>query len=116
VDAPEVVDGNGTLGVRLRGELTLETAPALVTALGDLARERATPAMVIDLREVTYLDSTCLSAMLEARRVQERNGGTLALLVTEGGPIADLLRISGTRELLGMREGVSESLEAYLGE
>jgi len=114
MDAPEIVERDGKLGVRLRGELTLETAPALVTALGDLARERAAPAMVIDLREVTFLDSTCLSAMLEARRVQQRSGGTLVLLVTTGGPISDLLRISGTRELLGVRDGVDESLEAYL--
>jgi anti-anti-sigma factor len=116
MDAPEIVDGDGRLGVRLRGELTLETAPALVTALGNLARERAAPAMVIDLREVSYLDSTCLSAMLEARRVQQRNGGTLTLLVTAGGPISDLLRISGTRDLLGVRDDVTESLEALVGE
>src|SRR3954468_9213848 len=116
MEAPEVVLGNGSLGVRLTGELTLQTAPALTTALGELADEHASPELVIDLREVSYLDSTCLSAMLEARRVQERNGGTLALLVAPGGPISDLLRISGTRELLGVREDVAKPLEAFVAE
>jgi anti-anti-sigma factor len=112
---PEVVDGNDAVGVRLRGELTMETAPALTNVLGALARERRTPSMVIDLREVSYLDSTCLSALLEARRVQARQGGTLALLVVSGGHISDLFRISGTRELLGVRDDVDGPLESVVG-
>jgi len=115
MDEPEVISGTGVLGVRLRGELTIETAPALVSAIGELAREHAAPAMVIDLRDVTYLDSTCLSAMLEAKRVQQRHDGTLELLVAPGGPIADLMRISGTRELLGVREDADGPLETLLG-
>jgi anti-anti-sigma factor len=111
MDAPDVVLGDGTLGVRLSGELTLETAPALTTALGDLAREHEVAALVIDLRDVSYLDSTCLSAMLEARRVQQRHGGRLELLVTGGGPVGELFRISGTTKLLGVREDAAEPLE-----
>jgi anti-anti-sigma factor len=115
MSAPEVVDGKQALGVRLQGELTMETAPALTEALGALARERETPSMVIDLRDVSFLDSTCLSALLEARRVQTRQGGTLALLVAADGPISDLFRISGTRELLGVREDVDGPLESVVG-
>jgi anti-anti-sigma factor len=115
MDPPEVVLGNGSLGVRLHGELTIETAPALTTALGDLAREHEVDALVVDMRDVSYLDSTCLSAMLEARRVQQRHGGTLALLITGGGAVADLFRISGTRELLGVREDAGEPLEQLVG-
>ena len=115
MQAPEVVLGDASLGVRLTGELTLQTAPALTTALGELAAEHASPELVIDLREVSYLDSTCLSAMLEARRVQERHGGRLKLLVAPGGPVADLFRISGTRDLLGVREDADGSLESLVG-
>jgi len=115
MEAPEVVRGNGSVGVRLHGELTLQTAPALTTALGELAAEHETPELVIDLREVSYLDSTCLSAMLEARRVQERHGGKLALLVEPGGPVSDIFRISGTRDLLGVREDADGSLESLVG-
>jgi anti-anti-sigma factor len=114
MDAPEVVLGNGSLGVRLRGELTLATAPALTTALGELASEHEAGALFVDLRDVSYLDSTCLSAMLEARRVQERHGGRLALLVTPGGPVAELFRISGTRDLLGVREDADGPLETLV--
>jgi anti-anti-sigma factor len=115
MDAPEVVLGDGSLGVRLKGELTLQTAPALTTALGRLATEHAAGALVIDLRDVSYLDSTCLSAMLEARRVQERHGGRLELLVEPGGSVSDLFRISGTRDLLGVREDADGPLESLVG-
>jgi anti-sigma B factor antagonist len=114
MEPPEVVAGDGSVGVRLHGELTLQTAPALTTALGELAAEHTASELVIDLREVTYLDSTCLSAMLEARRVQERHGGKLALLVAPGGPVADLFRISGTRDLLGVREDAEGPLESLV--
>jgi anti-anti-sigma factor len=114
MDAPEVVFGDGSLGVRLKGELTLQTAPALTTAIGELATEHAAKELVIDLREVEYLDSTCLSAMLEARRVQERHGGRLAVLVEPGGPVSDIFRISGTRDLLGVREDADGSLESLV--
>jgi anti-anti-sigma factor len=116
MDAPEVVLGDGSLGVRLKGELTLQTAPALTTALGQLAAEHAAGTLLIDLRDVSYLDSTCLSAMLEARRVQERHGGRLELLVEPGGPVADLFRISGTRDLLGVREDADGPLERLVGQ
>ena len=114
MEAPEVVQGNGSVGVRLTGELTLQTAPALTTALGELAAEHEAGELVIDLREVEYLDSTCLSAMLEARRVQERHGGRLAVLVAPGGPVSDIFRISGTRDLLGVREDADGPLESLV--
>jgi len=111
---PEVVDGSEALGVRLSGELTLETAPALVEAMGKIAREHAKPEMVIDLREVTFLDSTCLSALIEARRAQQSHGGTLSVLVKEGTHVADLFRISGTRETLGVRDDADGPLESLV--
>ena len=111
---PEVVEGAKTLGARLRGELTVESAPALVESLGALARERAAPALVVDLREVSYLDSTCLSALVEARRAQAEHGGTLSVLVEPGGHVSDLFRISGTREALGVRDDASGPLETLV--
>ena len=111
---PEIVHGNGALGVRLRGELTIDTAPALVEAIGSVARKHATPKLIIDLRDVSYLDSTCLSALLEARRVQDRQGGELTVLVVAGGHVADLFRISGTQKLLGVREDADGALESLL--
>jgi stage II sporulation protein AA (anti-sigma F factor antagonist) len=111
---PEVVNGSGSIGCRLRGELTVESAPALVEALGALARERGAPHMVIDLREVSYIDSTCLSALIEARRGQEQHGGTLSVLVEPGGHVSDLFRITGTRETLGVRDDADGPLESLV--
>jgi anti-sigma B factor antagonist len=111
---PEILDGAERLGVRLRGEMTMESAPALVESLGALARERGRPALVIDLREVSYLDSTCLSALLEARRGQESHGGTLSVLVAPGGHVSDLFRITGTGDALGVRDDAEGPLEALL--
>ena len=70
--------------------------------------------MVIDLREVSYIDSTCLSALIEARRGQEQHGGTLSVLVEPGGHVSDLFRISGTRETLGVRDDADGPLESLV--
>jgi anti-anti-sigma factor len=112
---PEVLEGSQALGVRLQGELTMETAPALVEALGEVARTHAQPMLLIDLREVTFLDSTCLSALIEARRAQQDHGGTLSVLVTEGTHVSDLFRITGTRETLGVRDDADGPLESLVG-
>lgn len=55
------------VAVTVRGELDIATAPRLIDAFDDLAAG-GTPAQVVDLRQVTFLDSSGLSALLLAAR------------------------------------------------
>ena len=69
-------------GVRLlalRGELDVATAPALRQAL-DAALDDTTPRLLVDLAEVTFIDSTALMTLLNALRRTVRRGGRLALV------------------------------------
>lgn len=53
--------------VVVRGEIDVATAPSLASAFADLA-SAGTPADVVDLRHVTFCDSSGLSALIAAHQ------------------------------------------------
>lgn len=59
-------NGVAAAWVRIAGEVDLTTAPQLETALTNALH--GTRVVVVDLREVTFMDSTGLHALLEADR------------------------------------------------
>lgn len=81
--------------IRLGGELDLqsarELAPALSEAVGDTSRN-----VLIDLRDVTFLDSTMLGALARAASRMSNQGRRLTLVRTPGGAVDRLLELSGT--------------------
>lgn len=73
----EVDATGGVIAVRVRGELDMSAAPSL---LNDLAT--ATPAdanCVVDLSEVTFIDSTAIGALVAAGQARTASGGRLQL-------------------------------------
>jgi anti-sigma B factor antagonist len=58
-------DGEGVKIVRLSGELDMATAPALQEALHS-AQHSSAPHIIVDLRGLTFLDSTGLGVMVAA--------------------------------------------------
>ncbi len=85
----------GALAVVLRGELDVATAPRLDDALGDGGE--ALRDLVVDLRDLTFLDSTGLRSLLRARGLAEAAGGGLVLVP---GPPA----VQRVFELTGLAE------------
>jgi anti-sigma B factor antagonist len=71
------VDAHATVLV-LAGELDLETATELDRQLARIEESPATR-VVIDLRGVTFMDSTGLSSIVRAHRAAESDGHTLQL-------------------------------------
>jgi anti-anti-sigma factor len=64
--------------VALRGELDLAGAPALESSLLEI--ERQTPGrLVIDLRDLQFIDSTGLRLLLAANSRAQERGGELVL-------------------------------------
>jgi anti-anti-sigma factor len=78
----------------LRGELDFAAAAALRAQVAAVAAMR----LVIDLREVTFIDSSALRELLNARGELERHGGRLVL---SGVPVSvqRLLDMTGTAAL-----------------
>jgi len=70
-----------TAVVRVSGEIHLATAPEFSARLSDVLAEGRT-AVVVDLTEVGFIDSTGLSVLLNALRRTTRAGGTLTLVCT----------------------------------
>ena len=61
------------------GEVDLQRAPGLYQELMTVCREKP-PRLVIDLREVSYMDSSGVSTLVEVFRSVNAYGGTLVLL------------------------------------
>jgi|SRR3954468_8503574 anti-anti-sigma factor len=79
--------------VTARGELDIETVVHLRTALDDLSAA-GWENVVLDLRELTFIDSMGLSLLLEADLAARRAGRSLAIV--DGSPaVARLLEVVG---------------------
>jgi anti-sigma B factor antagonist len=96
-----------------RGELDLiasrELAPQLSQAVGDTAR-----ALVVDLSDVSFIDSTGLGALVQAHQRAARQGRRVAIVAPDGSAAAVLLDLSGLRDRLLIfrtRDAAVEALE-----
>ncbi len=94
--------------LELHGELDMATSPQLAEALEELA-ENGPTTVVLDLRGVSFLDSTGLKAIFSARNTTQERGQQLA--VTPGSPQVQRL-LSLTR--LGDHLTVIETPDAVL--
>jgi anti-sigma B factor antagonist len=90
----------------LAGELDLADAPALREALRG-AVERSPRRLVVDLAEVTFVDSTVLGALVEAR---SRIGGEAFALAAPGLEVRRALEVSGLDRHFRVHETVSGAL------
>lgn len=90
VDATE-----GAPAVLVRGELDMSAAPSLLDALTSTAPPSGT--LVVDLSEVTFIDSTAIGALVEAGRARAAAGGRLQI-----GPRSAL--VARVLQLVGLAE------------
>lgn len=94
-ETAEIGDG---VCVLLRGELDISSAPGVETRLLDL--ERASPErLILDLREVSFIDSTGLSMIINADGRARKEGRRLTIVSGEGVP-RRILRTVGLEERL----------------
>lgn len=93
------VEGDdGVAVMALTGELDMATAPILRENLAQIEASGAVT-IVLDLREVTFVDSTGLHEFVEARSRAQDNGHRL--LIGGASPAAErLFELTGTRFLL----------------
>ena len=86
--------------VELQGELDLATTPYIQAAL-DAALETGKPFVVLDLDDVTFVDSTTLAVMLAAHRRLEARGGRLVTVCSD--PVdARVFEITGLTQRLSV--------------
>ena len=86
----------------LRGEMDLDTAPELTATLDTAIRE-SRGAFVIDLCDVTFLDSSGVSVLVRARAMLGREERPL-LIVCPPGPARRIFELAGIDDLLELFE------------
>jgi anti-sigma B factor antagonist len=107
---------NGTHVVAVRGELDLYTVPELKRTLAELGGVDS-PYVIIDLTHATLVDSTTLSALLEAARSIRGTGGELVVSCRDRS-IRKVFAITGVDRLIlihaSLEEAVQQALERSL--
>jgi anti-sigma B factor antagonist len=84
--------------LRLEGELDMATAPQLRSAIEELGADEK-PMLVLDLQQLSFIDSTGLRLVLWANERYRKDGREFAM--TPGSPqVRRLLSISGAGEHL----------------
>jgi len=91
---------SGAPGVAASGELDAATTPQLRRVLETAIRETR-GAFVIDLADVTLVDTAAVTALLRARALLGREERD-AVLVCPPGPVLHLLEVSGVAELFAV--------------
>ena len=103
----------GAVRIALRGELDLARAYTFDEELRRVEDSRPT-VVVLDLRDLSFLDSCGLARLLAARRRARRNGHRL-LLVRGPAPVQRLFALSAVDEAFEMVSEVPEALTAASG-
>jgi anti-sigma B factor antagonist len=100
-----------TLGVvTLGGEVDIYTAPQFKERLLELLDAGVTR-LLVDLTDVTFIDSTALGVLIGGVRRVNDAGGDMALVVTSR-PVQRVLSITGLDRVFSVHETREAALEA----
>ena len=87
--------------IELRGEIDVDVSDALREQVLQAVREAAGRPVAIDMADVTFIDSSGLSALLSGLRLARGHGGSVRL--TNVGPqIRRIFDVTGLDEQFGL--------------
>ena len=89
--------GAGRHAVSVDGELDMTAAPEFRDAI-HAAIDAGASTVVVDLNEVTFIDSTAIGVLLGARERLRRSGGSLQIVCDEPN-VVRILEIMGMRSV-----------------
>jgi anti-sigma B factor antagonist len=106
LDVTEERPDGGTRVLALRGELDVATVGRLRRALTPVIEDAEAKLVVVDLVEVTFIDSTGLMTLLNALRRLVRRGGRLVLACSNPTVLRlfEATRTDATFEIVPTRE------------
>ncbi|WP_405835718.1 STAS domain-containing protein [Streptomyces sp. NBC_01518] len=103
----DVVDG--TLVVAVAGEIDQETGGSLRQALE--LPEGAAPRVVIDLRDVSFMDSSGINILIAVQTILAEAGGWLRL-AGAAPPVLRIIQLVGIDGFIGCHPTVQQALES----
>jgi anti-sigma B factor antagonist len=105
---------DGVCLIELRGEIDQRTAP-LVTAELEGVLAGGVHAVVLDLCQVSFMDSRGLWVLIRARRAFSRHNVTFALACPPDGAPGRLLALTGLRTAFTIHASSAEALDTVFG-
>jgi anti-sigma B factor antagonist len=105
----EVRNADATTVISVSGELDLASSPALEEELERVAQSDA-QLVVVDLRNLEFMDSTGLSVLVKAHQRAEENGRRLGL-VNGSQQVQRLLTLTGVADRLTLTDVPAELLD-----
>ncbi|MBR6569665.1 MAG: anti-sigma factor antagonist [Clostridia bacterium] len=90
--------------VVIAGELDHCAAPQIRHMLDDLIRDPGVTDMVLDLENLTFMDSSGIGVLLGRLRILQSRGGTLSVKNMQPS-VEKLFRLSGLHRVIGIAEG-----------
>ncbi len=91
----------GAVGFRLEGELDLQGVATLDAATSELAPGARA---VIDLRELAFMDSSGVAALIKLDQRLRMQGGSVRCVVAPEGPVRKLVELTQLGEMLDVTE------------
>jgi anti-sigma B factor antagonist len=104
------MDGRGVHVIKVTGEIDVATSPSLRERLQSTAASEV-PVQVVDLLDVTFLDSTGLGVLVGALKRRREAGGALRLVIAEQR-ILRIFEITGLIDVFSIFPTVEEALGA----
>jgi len=102
---------DGDFGVvTVAGEVDIFTAPQFKECLVELL-DSGVRHLVVDLSEVTFIDSTALGVLIGGVRRVHGAGGAMTLVVTSR-PVERVLSVTGLDRVFSMHATRAEAIEA----
>lgn len=94
---------NGAMVVIASGEIDLASSPELRTALYD--PETAAETVVLDLREVTFMDSSGLGVIVGQHKRAREEGFRFCVAIDGAAEVQRILELSGLVAVLDIADG-----------
>jgi len=89
--------------VVIAGELDHYAAPQIRAMLDDVLRDPCVIDVVLDLENLTFMDSSGIGVLLGRLRILQSRGGTLSVKNMQP-PVEKLFRLSGLQRVIGIEE------------
>jgi anti-anti-sigma factor len=96
---------------RLTGEIDMSNAEAIGAAVLEATGNDAL-GVVLDLTEVRYLDSAGIYVVFGMRSRLRARGQALRLVIPDGSPVDDALRLAGVQRHVDVVESVAQGVQA----
>ena len=105
----EISEQQGASVVAFTGEVDLESSPAAREIL--LKCLESTSKVIVDLSEVSYIDSSGVASLVEALQAAKKNGSQFALAAVSE-PTRRVLELARLDKVFTLYETVDEGLNA----